>query len=239
VTLTDNVTFLGDNAFLYCERLATVATGNGLTSIPNAAFMGCGSLTDVAIGGKVTNIVDWAFTGCTSLRGLTIPDNVLKIGDWAFAACSGLRTMTIGKGVSDISFCAFAFCANLTGLYFEGNMPNSPGGADALVGAMSGDTNATVYYLPSTEGWSSTFDGQPTSVWNPQVQSDSAGIQSSQFGFTVNWASGMVVGVEACTNLANPVWSPVQTITLTNGSSYFSDPQWTNYATRFYRIRSP
>jgi hypothetical protein len=45
--------------------------------------------------------------------------------------------------------------------------------------------------------------------------------------------------VEACTNLANPIWSPLATNTLSNGSSYFSDPQWTNYPTRFYRLRSP
>jgi hypothetical protein len=25
----------------------------------------------------------------------------------------------------------------------------------------------------------------------------------------------------------------------TNGTSYFSDPQWTNYPGRFYRLRSP
>ena len=31
----------------------------------------------------------------------------------------------------------------------------------------------------------------------------------------------------------------MQTCTLTNGSIYFSDPDWTNHPTRFYRIRSP
>jgi hypothetical protein len=41
------------------------------------------------------------------------------------------------------------------------------------------------------------------------------------------------------TNLANPTWYPLQTNTLTGGSFYFSDPQWTNYPGRFYRIRSP
>jgi hypothetical protein len=45
--------------------------------------------------------------------------------------------------------------------------------------------------------------------------------------------------VEACTNLSNPVWQPVQTNTFTAGTAYFSDPQWTNYPGRFYRLRSP
>jgi hypothetical protein len=44
--------------------------------------------------------------------------------------------------------------------------------------------------------------------------------------------------VEACTNQAHPIWSLVRTNSLTGGSSYFSDAQWTNYSARFYRLRS-
>jgi hypothetical protein len=36
--------------------------------------------------------------------------------------------------------------------------------------------------------------------------------------------------------LANLQWCPVQTNTLTEGSAYFTDPQWTNYPARFYRL---
>jgi len=61
----------------------------------------------------------------------------------------------------------------------------------------------------------------------------------NQFGFNYTWDSNLVVIVEACSNLADPDWVPVATNTLTNGSSYFSDPQWTNYTRRFYRLRSP
>ena len=32
---------------------------------------------------------------------------------------------------------------------------------------------------------------------------------------------------------------PLQTNTLSSDSLYFSDPQWTNYPARFYRLRSP
>jgi formylglycine-generating enzyme required for sulfatase activity len=44
--------------------------------------------------------------------------------------------------------------------------------------------------------------------------------------------------VEACTNLASPVWIPVGTNALTDGWCSFSDPDWTNYPSRFYRVRS-
>jgi len=49
----------------------------------------------------------------------------------------------------------------------------------------------------------------------------------------------LVVVLEACTDLANLTRSSVRTYTLTGGSSYFSDPQWTNYPGRYYRLCSP
>jgi hypothetical protein len=65
------------------------------------------------------------------------------------------------------------------------------------------------------------------------------GVQTNCFGFTISWAANNPVVVEASTDLSNPVWTPVGTNTLTDGSSYFSDSQWTNYPSRFYRLRSP
>ncbi len=49
----------------------------------------------------------------------------------------------------------------------------------------------------------------------------------------------MKVAVDARTILTNPVWTPLQTNTLTSDTLYFSDPQWTNYPARFYRLRWP
>jgi hypothetical protein len=104
-----------------------------------------------------------------------------------------------------------------------------------------GDTNVTVYYLPGTTGWSTMFAGVATVLWNPQVQiSDgSFGVRTKRFGFTIAWSNNQVIVVEASTNLTHPAWSPVGTNTLTGGSSYFSDPQWTNYPARFYRLSMP
>jgi hypothetical protein len=67
------------------------------------------------------------------------------------------------------------------------------------------------------------------------------GVRTNQFGFNINiaWASGQVIVVEACTNLANSTWFPLQTNTLSSDSFYFSDPDWMNYPARFYRLRSP
>ncbi|MEK7707782.1 MAG: hypothetical protein AAB380_07280, partial [Verrucomicrobiota bacterium] len=59
------------------------------------------------------------------------------------------------------------------------------------------------------------------------------------FRFNITWAGGRAIVVDACGNLANPTWSPLQTNTLIGDSLYFSDPEWTNYPARFYRLRWP
>ena len=65
-------------------------------------------------------------------------------------------------------------------------------------------------------------------------------MRTNQFGFTITGSSNIVVVVvEASTNLANSIWFPLATNTLATGSFYFSDPQWTDYPARFYRLRWP
>ena len=65
------------------------------------------------------------------------------------------------------------------------------------------------------------------------------GVLSNQFGFTITGPVNRVVVVEVCTNLANPVWYPLQTITLTTGAFNFTDPQWTASVVGIYRLRWP
>ncbi len=127
-----------------------------------------------------------------------------------------------------------SWCENLTAVYFQGNAPV------AGERVFDGSSKVIVYYKPGTIGWSGTsFAGGR--LWNPQVKTSGAsfGVRTNRFGFTITGNSGLTVLVEACANLANPNWFPVSTNTLTFGSSYFSDPQWTNHPARFYRLRSP
>ena len=188
----------------------------------------------------VTSIGEGAFCGCSGLTSVAIPNSVTNIGWQAFENCSSLSSMIVPNAATSIGDFAFIGCTNLTGVYFEGNAPSldTSNGNDAYL--FGGDNNATVYYLPGTT-WGGTFGGRPTALWNPQVQTSgvSFGVRTNQFGFTITGTSNLVIVVEACANLANPVWSSVGTNTLTGGSSYFGDPQWTNYPARFYRLRSP
>jgi hypothetical protein len=65
------------------------------------------------------------------------------------------------------------------------------------------------------------------------------GIGNNQFGFTITGPANISVTVQATTNLAGRSWTNLQSCTLTNGSIYFTDPGWTNYPGRFYRIAYP
>src|SRR5665213_939635 len=190
----------------------------------------------VTIPDSVTSIPHCAFENCANLTSITIPDSVTSIGSQAFGGC-GLTSVTIGTNVTSIGDQAFFYCSSLTGVYFQGNSPTPTNDTSVF----SDDNLGVVYYLPGTTGWGALFDGLPTALWLPQVQTGngSVGVKSNQFGFNISWAGSMVVVVEAATNLANPVWMPVSTNILTGCTSSFSDPQWTNYPGRYYRLRSP
>ena len=129
---------------------------------------------------------------------------------------------------------AFASCSNLTGVFFKGNIPSIE--SDVFAG-----TSATIYYLPGTTGWATTMAGRPTRLWNPLMQTSGPGfgVGAGGFSFNITGTADIPIVVEACTNLANASWIPLQSLNLTDGAFYFSDPNWTNDSTRSYRIRSP
>ena len=236
-TIPPSVTVIGAAAF-YSASLTSVTIPDSVTFIGRVAFFGCLNVTNISIGTNVDSIEDQAFQACTSLTSIRIPDNVTLIGGQVFCFCTNLVSVTIGTHLNDLFGDAFLDCPNLTGIFFAGDAPYTFGSLDSY------DDTATVYYLPWTAGWPTPptpFGGRPTALWLPQAQTRDAsfGVRTNQFGFNITWAGDTVVVVEACTDLAHPVWTPVGTNTLTGGSSYFGDSQWTNYPVRFYRLRSP
>jgi hypothetical protein len=259
VTVPDSVTTIGDWAFEACNGLTNATIGGSVTNIGRGAFSTCERLTNLILGNSVTSIDDFAFDDCSSLTNVTIPDSVTIIGSMAFDYCDNLTNVSFGNGLTSIGYESFAFCANLasvtipnsvtgigsyafcgcarlTKVFFQGNTP----AADDTV---FWDDVGTVYYVPGTTGWTDTFGGWPTAPLyqpNPLILDSSygLGVSSNQFNFTVCWGTNASVVTETCTNLADPHWTPLATNALTNGVCTFVDPQWTNYLSCFYRVRS-
>lgn len=243
IFLPNSLTSIGGYAFSH-TGLKNITIPSSVTNIGNGPFWGCLDLPAITVNplnAFFTNSVDGVLfdkgqtlliqypTGKTG--NYAIPNGVTLVGPYAFADNDSLNSVTIPTGVTGIGAGAFSGCSSLTGVYFQGNAPVN--GSDDYV--FSG-APATVYYLLGTSGWSSTFDGRPTALWNPQAQTSgsSFGVKTNRFGFSITGTANITIVVEASTNLVN--WSPVSTNTLTSGTSYFSDPQWTNFLRRYYRL---
>jgi hypothetical protein len=226
--------YMGGDRSVY---LPDVIAGFPVASIATNAFKNKGILISIRLPNGVTVIGTNSFSGCANLVRVTLGTNVAYIGSYAFAYCSSLSCLTVPSSVTNIGPCAFTQCASLTNLYFKGNAP----AVDAS--SFSGITNVTVCYQPGTSGWSAFASkaGVRAVLWNPQAQTGDGnfGLHANKFGFNITGASNLVIVVESSADPANPVWTPLSTNILTAGTCYFSDPQWTNYPNRYYRLRSP
>jgi len=213
--------------------LFNLAIPGSLNELEDFSFSGCG-VTNLVISAGVKTIGTAAFTFCGQLAKVILPETVTKIGGYGFGGCVVLSEIVIPSSVTNLATNAFFNCYSLTNVYFKGNAPVP---ADDLT-VFQYVTNATAFYLPSATGWSSTFDGLPTSTWLPKVRTDdgSLGLQNNQFAFNIFWARNEKVVVEACTNLTNPIWTPVATNSLAGDSLYFGHVPHTIGPARFYRL---
>ncbi len=269
VLIPGSVTNIGANAFAICSRLAAIVIPSSVIGIGSGAFTHCANLTSITAdfnlvyasvdgvlfnqdrttliqypGGKtgsynipngVFTVESGAFDYTIGLTSVIMPDSLDTIWNGAFAFCPNLTRVTIGRGIYRVADYAFANSTNLLAVYFRGAAPIF---GDSV---FTNDLHATVYYLPAeSSGWTAVYSGRPIAPWDPQVQTGTGlGVRANGFGFKITASSTLDVVVEACTDLARPVWQPVQMMTLTGGVADFHDSQWTNYAARYYRIRTP
>jgi hypothetical protein len=246
IVIPDNVDHLGVAAFAGCPNLASVSLGTGSdVSAAAMTFWNCPCLTNFTVSpqnpylssvdGVLFSKDGRTLVECPSgLSGsYTVPSGTTAVAMYAFATCSKLTTVTFPASVTDLGGYTFFLCPSLTGVYFLGNAPEvDPGGLDC---------GAVVYYLPGTTGWGSSLSGNSAVLWNPRIQTTNGafGVRASHFGFTITGNPSIVVIVEAAAAPSGSAWSPLQTITLTGTSAYFSDPAAASYPSRYYRLLMP
>ena len=151
-----------------------------------------------------------------------------------------------GGGLPDFNFGAHGGFGGGGGGGYSGGAGGS-GEDDTYIGAGGGGgsfiDSSAVAILTEVSGVASP-DGSPngeiiiTALPKP-TSLTLATTTGGQFGFSITGPTNATIVVEACTNLANPVWIPMVTNTLNNGTNFFSDAQWTNHPCRFYRVSEP
>jgi hypothetical protein len=267
VTIPNGVTDFGLNAFNRCSLLNSITISSTVTNISDMPFSYCGLLTnitidpanpvfsssngilfdksqttllkyppgragDYAVPNGVTGLGDVAFFTCSNLTALHLPSTITSYGYGAFSTCPLLTTLTIPASVTSVGAYAFSTCPLLRSIYFLGDAPPNPGPVNNT------GTPAVIYYLPDTVGWGTNFDGFPTALWNAQATSPA--ITAGQWGFSINGPTNATVVVEATTNLAQNMWLPVATNTLSSqGAATFVESAAPGAVpSRFYRLRS-
>lgn len=249
--IPDGVTTVARGAFFWSQKLTNVAIPSTVTNMGTYPFSVCTTLDAIDVDPQ--NPVYSSLDGVLFDKSQTtliqypggragdyvIPNGVTTLAEIAFNSRS-LTNVTVPDTVTHVSFPTFSTCTSLVGVMFMGNPPAGiPGGSYFQV--FRSCDSITVYYLPGTYSWGSTWSGRPTALWNPQVAVSGGmfGVGPAGFGFTVFGTTGIPIVIQACTNLAERSWSPLQSCTLTNGSAYISDPDWMDYPSRFYTISWP
>ena len=87
--LTTPVTSIMYEAFKNTD-VTSISFGDNLTTIGQEAFLGCKNITTLVIGNHVKEIGLYAFNSCTNLTSLTIENSVEIIRRWAFSGCNSL-----------------------------------------------------------------------------------------------------------------------------------------------------
>ena len=102
VTIGNDITSIGQYAFIGCKQLASITIPTGVTSIGNRAFKDCTGLPSIEIPASVTSIGDAAFSGCTSLNTVFLYSvNPPTLGSDVFDGCTKLDAILVPTGTAE------------------------------------------------------------------------------------------------------------------------------------------
>lgn len=130
VKLSDNIEFIGDEAFMGCNSMTSVELDPKICkAIGNRAFKNS-SINSITFNGDVSQLRELgaeAFYGCKSLSSVDFPNSIETIGRGCFAE-SGLTEFKFqADNINDIIIHPFAFynCVNLKNVETGGFFPET------------------------------------------------------------------------------------------------------------------
>lgn len=94
--------------------------------------------------------------------GYTAPPTLTRVHDHAFSGAAGLTQITFPESLTLLGEELFSGCDQLEKVYFRGDAPEWTGRNPFE------ETQATLYYLYGTKGWTNPWGGRPTQVWSDE-----------------------------------------------------------------------
>ena len=129
------------NGYTYplCSKIHSVTIPQNVTSIGRQAFNSCDGLESLTIEGPIQSMGTFAFELCTSLTTLSLGENIETIGCYAFNGCSALTNVTIPKKVKKIESETFDYCSKLEYIML-------PAGLTSFQDSLEGCPACVIYY---------------------------------------------------------------------------------------------
>jgi hypothetical protein len=161
--------------------------------------------------------------------GYTPPDTLTQIHDYAFSSAAGLTQITFPDSLTLLGEELFSGCVLLEKVYFHSDAPELTGRNPFE------ETQATLYYLYGTKGWTNPWGGRPTRLWIgdapvlalSEVERDEAG---QVIAFTLTFA-GVLESSLDMTNwevISGPSTSDTYRVTVEPGQNIFFRVSWEN-----------
>lgn len=155
LTISENVSSIGNRAFGYCYNLKVVnynavscstPTSINLLTTSNVPFRSCNMIEKVIIGDNVNSIPKYLFYNNSSISEVIISDNsnLELIENYAFYYCDNLDYIKIPDTVTKIGSNAFKNCKKLNGI----TLPESL--ISLGTSAFSGCSSLTLIKIPET-----------------------------------------------------------------------------------------
>jgi len=159
ITIGNNVTFIGVNAFMNCFSLESVLLPNSITTLDGQTFAECWALKSITIPKNVTSMGSGTFMGCSSLESIELPDTMVDIGFQSFCGCMSLRSIELPENLLSIPGNAFARCTVLETIYIPDKVTSI--GDTAFQNC---DNLKSVYYAGTEAEWKKIVIGTDNEI---------------------------------------------------------------------------
>ena len=102
VSMTDNVSSIGDYAFYNCDNLKIIEFGNNVHSLGKYSLCKCSSIEELTLPQSLQTLNIGALQSMSNLKKLSIPGNVTTIESGCFLGDSNLSLVTFEESSKDI-----------------------------------------------------------------------------------------------------------------------------------------